>query len=137
MLTLAHPRCFDPHLDLRLSEPPPPPPFNSCTAASIELKLLQDTYVSEKCFVWIAFVLFTLLHAVSMKTGGSLSIKSLIYDNLDNLFLSVGCPGLAHSKNINFIGRECKILRGMGGSIGTWWEKCHSFPEAPPISLIF
>ena len=39
---------------------------------------------------------------------------------LVNFFLSEGCLSLAHSKNINFIGRECPNFEGGGWkSVGT------------------
>ena len=53
------------------------------------------------------------------------NIKSLIHSKVVSFFSAAGCQSLVHSKNINFIGRECPNFEGMGGSIGTWWEKCH------------
>ena len=36
-------------------------------------------------------------------------------NKLVNFFLCEGGPSLAHSKNINFIGRECPNFEGEGG----------------------
>ena len=63
-------------------------------------------------------------------------IKSLIHSRLVNFCLAVGCPSLAHSKNINFIGRECPNFREDGWKYRDIVGKCHFFPKAPLISLI-
>ena len=57
-----------------------------------------------------------------MKTGDSLfrlshtfyKIRHKIFNSskLVNFFLSEGGPSLVHSKNINFIGRECPNFEG-------------------------
>ena len=125
ILTLARPRSFwlKPWPKGGLSEPPPPP--NSWTATSVEMKFWQWIHICiwgslKKFFVSIAFVLFTLLPWQAMKAGGSLSrlcytpkfiIKSLVHSKLE-YFLAVGCSSLTHSKNINFIGRECPNFEG-------------------------
>ena len=73
--------------------------------------------VSQKIFVCVAFVLFTLLPCHPMKTGVLFSdfltlllkfiIKSFKKFKQTCKFLSEGGPSLAHSKSINFIGLEC------------------------------
>ena len=77
--------------------------------------------VSQKLFIFLAFLLFTVLHAVAMAffLDFLIIIKSLIYKKLVIYVLSVGCLGLAHSKNINFIWKECPNFEGVDGSIGT------------------
>ena len=66
-------------------------------------------------FIDIAFVLFMLLPSQAMKTGDTLSRRSdtiskihheiFNQSKLVNFFLAVDFPSLAHSKNINFMGR--------------------------------
>ena len=66
-------------------------------------------------FIYIAFVLFMLLPSQAMKTGNTLSrlsdtlpkIHHEIFNQskLVNFFSAVDFPSLAHSKNINSMGR--------------------------------
>ena len=42
------------------------------------------------------------------------TLKSLIHSKLVKFFLAVGCPSLAYSKNINFIGSEFPESEGDG-----------------------
>ena len=47
-------------------------------------------------------------------------IKSFLNQRkLVNFFVAVDCPSLAHSKTINFTGRECPNFEGVDGSIET------------------
>ena len=86
--------------------------IHSWTATSNEIKFWQCIHmylrVSQKIFVYVAFVLFTLLPREAMKTEGffpdfvtlflNFTIKSLIHGKLVDFFLAVGYPSLAHSK---------------------------------------
>ena len=81
-----------------------------------------------------------------MKTGVSLCRHSLPFlihqkiftsSKLVNFFLCEDGPSLAHSKNINFIGRECPNFEGDGWKYRDSGKNCQFFPKAPPISLIF
>ena len=102
---------------------------------------------SHSRLVYISIVLFKLLPWKPMKTGISLcrlsytsfKIHPNIFNSskLVNLFLSEGGPGLAHSKNMNFIGRECSNFEGDGLKYWNIVGRCQFFPKAPPISLIF
>ena len=88
------------------------------------LKVYRKFFYMYFFIFCIAFVLFTLLHAVAMKTGGSLSrisySLSKIHHKIFNLcqtcqfFSSLSCPSLADSKTINLIGRECSNFEGDG-----------------------
>ena len=112
----------------------------------------MDTYASERvsqnsfCPYWVCII-----HAVVLTSheNRSFSFQTFLHfflkihhkifnsSKLVNLFLSEGGPSLAHSKIINFIGRECPNLEGDGWKYRDIMEKCQFFPKAPPISLIF
>ena len=126
-LTLARPRCFWPTPRPKGGSVNHPPPHLT-PERQIQLKWNFDSgYICiwgslKRIFVYIAFVLFTLLPQKSMKTGVSLSRLSYTFlkihhkifnwSKLVNFFSSEGGPSLTHSKNINFIGRECPNLEG-------------------------
>ena len=82
-----------------------------------------------------------------MKTGVSLSRLSYTFlkihhkifnsSKLVNFFLSESGPSLAHSRNINFIGRECPNFEGDEWKYRDIVGKMSIFPKASPISLSF
>ena len=142
LLTLTSPKCFRPTPWLKGHWVNPHPP-NLRMAALIKVKCWQLIHVhlrvSQKnfclyciCIVYAAdmtshenrrFSFQTFLHFLRF------IIKSLIHSKLVNLFLSEDCPSLFHFKNINFIVPE--LLGEIGGSLGTWWEKCQKHPQFP------
>ena len=101
----------------------------------------------KKRFVYIAFVLFTLLPWKPMRTGVSLcwlsytsfKIHHKIFNSskLVNFLLSEGGPSIAHSKKINFIGRECSNFEGDRLKYRDIVGNMSIFSKPPPIFLIF
>ena len=126
-LTLAHLRCFHSYLDPREGGVKWTPLPHLSPERQLQLKWNFDSgYIciwgSPKIvFVHRAFVLFTLLprkQEVLFTDFVTLFlkfiIKSLIYSKLVFFFPTQDCLSLAHSKSVNFIGRECPNFEGDG-----------------------